>query len=230
MNNSNKPEYYEGWEQYYKMSANKNSWDENPDKFVTFFLDRIIGRVKTNNTHLHIADFGCGDGRNLWPWLLKGFKVTAVDISPSALEKISDKCLKNQNICPSLINADLQKLPLGKNQFDFAQCFDALPQVFDVKLALDEIEKSIRPQGEFIFNVFTPLDCAYGEGQEVEDNTFIYKNTLFRFFDENSILNIIPKNFEVLELKHESWKDPPHIPFRPEEHVHDGIYILCQKK
>lgn len=225
--NSNLSDKYSGWEEYYKQSTDRPSWQEDPSPLVKKFMDmEHLGKIP----NLHIADYGCGDGRNLWPWVKANTHVTAIDIAPTALRKISENSIQQGLLCPTLVCTSMEETPLGENQFDAAQCLDALPQVWDVRKALIEITKTLRPNGKFLFNVFTPRDCAYGEGEQIEENAFAYKNTLFRFFEDDIIRRILPKELEVIEFVPETWEDPPHFPFRPVPHTHDGIYYVCQKK
>jgi len=224
---NNPTDKYSGWEEYYQQSLTRPSWKEDPSPLVKMFMKmEHVAKLP----HLHIADYGCGDGRNLWPWVQANAHVTAVDVAPSALRKISEISIQHGLMCPTLVCTSMEDTPLGENQFDAAQCLDALPQVWDVKKALTEIAKTIRPRAKFLFNVFTPRDCAFGEGEQIEENAFVYKNTLFRFFEDDDIRKIIPQDLEIIEFVPETWEDPPHIPFRPVPHTHDGIYYVCQKK
>ncbi len=218
---------YSGWEEYYQQSPNRPSWQEDPSPLVKMFMEmEHIYKIP----QVHIADYGCGDGRNLWPWVKANTHVTAVDIAPSALKKISEISIQQGLICPTLVCSSMEDMPLGENQFDAAQCLDALPQVWDVKNALTEISKTLKPKGKLLFNVFTPRDCAFGEGKQIEDNAFTYKNTIFRFFEDEDLRKLLPQDLEILESVPETWEDPPHFPFRPVTHTHDGIYYVCQKK
>jgi ubiquinone/menaquinone biosynthesis C-methylase UbiE len=160
---------------------------------------------------------------------MMGANITAIDCAPTALRKIAETCLENQLICPTLVCADMQNLPLADSQFDAAQCFDAIPQVWDTRSTLLHIARTLRPGGELIFNVFTPRDCAYGEGEQIEANAFLYSQTLFRFFEESDMRSLMPECLEIVESVAERWEDPPHVPFRPYSHIHDGIYYICRK-
>src|SRR3990172_5609871 len=98
-----------GWEEYYQQSIDKAAWKDDPSPLVSKFM-QYAGF--TNNIDFHIADYGCGDGRNLWPWVKAGAFVAAVDFAPTALSKIAKACLQQNVICPTLICSDMQELPL----------------------------------------------------------------------------------------------------------------------
>jgi len=217
---------YRGWEQHYQESLTLPAWQESADSKVLEFARRAL-EAKVHR--IHVADFGSGDGRNLWPWLEAGAFVTAVDIAPTALRKIARATLARGVTCPTLVCCGLEDLPLAEDQFDFAQCIDALPQVTTPAVALERMARTLRPGGELLFNVFTPADCAFGEGEQLEEDAFVYRGTLFRFFDEPAISKQLPAGIEVLDVRHERWEDPPHGPFRPRPHIHDGLYFRCRR-
>lgn len=217
---------YAGWEEYYQQAGPDGAWDEKPAASVSAFISRFS---HVDPTNLHVADFGCGDGRNLWPWLQRRARVTAVDIAPTALRRIADACIAAKCASPTLVNAAIERMPLADAQFDVAQCIDALPQVPDMGAALAEMARTLRPQAEILFNVFTPGDCAFGEGRAVGKNAFVYKDTFFRFLDEAAVLELLPTHLSVVHMETCTWDDPPHIPFRPYPHRHEAIFLVCRR-
>ena len=223
---NNEDEFTKGWEEYYQQSLNKPAWKKDSSPLVNMFMMKY----NIDLSLLHVADYGSGDGRNLWPWVKAQAHVTAVDIAPSALRQIAMNSIEQKLTCPTLVCTNIEELPLAENQFDVAQCLDALPQVNDPQKALAEIAKTLRPGAKFLFNIFTPKDCAFGEGEKIQENAFVYKNTLFRFFEDQDIRDILPRNLDIIECVPQTWEDPPHIPFRPYAHTHDGVYYICQKK
>jgi ubiquinone/menaquinone biosynthesis C-methylase UbiE len=154
-----------------------------------------------------------------------------VDISAGGLDRARTRANALQlRPLPTLVQADLESLPLAGSQFDFALCVDALPQVHRPRLALQEIARTLVPGGLFVTNVFTPADCAFGEGERLTARSFLYKNTLFNFFEDNEFRPLLDGLFDVRNCQRVSWVDPPHIPFRPYEHTHDAlVYVLVKK-
>jgi SAM-dependent methyltransferase len=217
---------YTGWESYYQQVGEQAAWDDKPAPEVARFIDRLAGR---DPSHLQVADLGCGDGRNLWPWLNLGARVTAVDIAPTALYRISDACRARGVVPPTLLHASLERLPLADAQFDAAQCLDALPQVVDAGAAMAEMARILRPGGEILFNVYTRNDCCFGEGEAVGEDAFEYKGTFFRFFDEPAVRALLPPTLAVMQMQTLAWDDPPHVPFRPYPHRHESIVLVCRR-
>jgi hypothetical protein len=78
-------------------------------------------------------------------------------------------------------------------------------------------------------NVFTPRDCAFGEGEQLTARSSLYKNTLFNFFEDDEFRPLLQGLFEVVECRPVRWDDPPHVPFRPYPHTHDALVYVLKK-
>ena len=83
--------------------------------------------------------------------------------------------------------------------------------------------------GYLIYNIFTPNDCAYGEGERIDDNTFSFKNTLFKFYTFEESKKIIPVGTEIVKAEVIAWNDPPHGDFRPYPHRHEATFFILKK-
>jgi len=217
-------EVYQGWEDYYRIANEWTAWKDQEDTSV-----KNLSNMISETTPVHVADLGCGDGRNLWSWLARGACVTGIDLSETALARILANCGKRGVARPVLLACDFSATPIVSNQFDVVQCFDALAQVISPAAAVLEMTRITRPGGLVCFNVFTPADAAYGEGVEVELNAFVYNNTLFRFLEEADVSALLPESLAVINKERRRWRDPPHRPFRPYEHEHEALYYTCRK-
>ncbi len=216
--------YYDGWEAYYRVDENRTAWKNEADEAVILLQEDMADRAD-----LHVADLGCGDGRNLWGWVTQGRRVLGVDIAPTALDHLRETAIARGLRVPTLMVGDIAGLPLAGDQFDLVQCYDAVPQTLDPQAVLTEMARIARPGGLVAFNVFTPGDCAYGEGTEVSRNAFLFNNTLFRFFEPDDLRALLPPSLEVLREDRRRWTDPPHGQFRPYTHTHEALFYVCRK-
>lgn len=217
-------EVYQGWEDYYRVAGGETAWKDEEDASIS-----TLRRMVALSGRTWVADLGCGDGRNIWSWVSGGAHVTGIDLSETALSRILENCIKRSIPCPLLLACDFTATPFLSNQFDLVQCFDALAQVIDPAAAILEMTRIASPDGIICFNVFTPADVAYGEGVEIENNAFVYNDTLFRFFEEQDVERLLPKGIKVIDKELRRWRDPPHQPFRPYEHEHEAFYYTCGK-
>jgi SAM-dependent methyltransferase len=217
---------YRGWDDYYQDGDDGASWGTEPPPFVR---DALAAHLTKEGRS--VADFGCGDGRNSLEVGRWGHRLTLVDISQGGLDRARHRAIAlDLPQIPTLVRADLENLPLADAQFDFALCIDALPQVHRPRQALAEIARTLAPGALLVVNVFTPADCAFNEGERLTARTFLYKNALFNFFEDEEFRPLLDGLFRVVESHHVRWNDPPHIPFRPYPHTHDAlVYVLAKQ-
>jgi|GEM_PF-2038432 len=215
--------HYAGWEARYKeQTGDAEAWSAEPQPF----LPGIVAQVKRN---AKVLDIGAGDGRNTELLLRAGHDVTALDLAPTALHALLKRMRVLNLPAPTAVHASLEAMPLASDQFTHAFCWDTLPQVKNCRLALEEIHRVLKPGGLCALNVFTPRDCAFGEGQQIAPRSFLFKQTLFHFFEEDDMSQLCAGLLDVVTMEHAIWEDPPHVPFRPYRHTHDALVYVLKK-
>ena len=220
---SNRESFYKGWDDYYAEEGDA-AWGDRPPPFVQAALAGRLTEVQS------VADFGAGDARNSLGLAREGHHVTLVDCSAAGLQRVARRARRLElRPLPTLVVASMEELPLASEQFDLALCIDALPQVQRPRAALEEMARTLVPGGVLIVNVFTPRDCAFGEGEQISARSFLYKNTLFNFFEDDEFRPLLQGLFEVVECRPVRWDDPPHVPFRPYPHTHDALVYVLKK-
>lgn len=220
-----KENYQTGWLDAYAQSTSKSLWKEEPIEFLPDYVDRF----KKNNVR-HILDVGCGDGRNAIFLLKNGFSVTGIDLSPIATRKASDWAQSAGLQNATFLNTDIEEFPwaLDENAFDSIVCLDVFGQILKIDSLVNNFYRTIRPGGYVLTNLYTPQDAAYSIGKAVGHNTFLYKDTLWRFFTKEDIKKIFSK-FTIVDIKSLTWVDPPHPGYRDDPHTHDSYIVLLQK-
>lgn len=215
---------YLGWEEAYNESDGNELWGQAPSP--------ILEQTREKSTFKPgslLGEFGAGDGRNALPLLADGMDLICVDISRTGLRKIAEKVEKQALRRPVLINAPLEDLPLVDEQLDGAICIDVLPQIRHPRRALEEIHRTLRTGGKLVVNLFTPEDAAFGEGEVIGPRTFMFKNTLFAFYDREDCDRLFEGLFNVEDATLFTWEDGPHMPFRPYSHIHSAwVYTLTK--
>lgn len=214
-----------GWETYYSTAGNIDLWKDDVEPFLLENYNLI-----SQGRSIKILDIGCGDGRNSFIWIKNKHIVFCLDVAKSGLKKITQRCI-NMNITqPTLLCEDFLDTKLKSQDFDVVQSFDSLAQINDVKAALNKLCDLAKSGGYIMFNYFTPGDCAYGEGKKLDDRTFTYKDTLFKFLTEQEIAELLPNNVEIIIRETRRWDDPPHGEYRPYPHTHEAAFFLLRKK
>lgn len=216
---------HDGWEKYYSKQMGKRAWNAIPDEFLIQHLDKIL---KPN--YVTLLDVASGDGRNSEIFLDKGISTVAIDISPSALKNFRDRIDSQPGLNPVLISGDFLSTPLLNNQFDCVLCFNSIPHFESPKEAIKRISEILCKGGRAVFNVFTPGDVAFGQGREVGKNRFYYKETLFNFFTQEEVAEMLPSFVRILHAETRSWQEPDHGSYRSGIHTHEACYFIIEKE
>jgi SAM-dependent methyltransferase len=211
----------QGWEDAYAQQGDQGPlWQEDPIPI----MDAAVKELRARNVRT-VVDLGCGDGRNLAALIDAGFTCTGVDISPTGLLH-ARRAVQRRGF---LLRADAAALPLVSGSTDAVTCFDMFGQVEDPSSVIAEAGRILADDGLFVVNAFTLEDSEYGEGEEIGPHTFAYRDTLFRFFDEEALRGLFDADWQVLGVDRVSWLDPPHGDFRPYEHTHDNWVLYAAR-
>lgn len=211
---------YSGWEEYYKSNKEKSIWKEEVEPFL---IENFV-ILSSDNSKKKILDIACGDGRNTSFFCDQNNIICCIDISESALNKLGQKYPETIRVCENFDNTKL-----AEEQFDIVMCFDGLAQMEQPLNSLNKMIKMSKKDGLIIFNFFTPNDCAYGEGERIDEFTFNYKNTLFKFYSFEQVKRMIPSSVSIIKEEVKLWNDPPHGEFRPYPHQHEASFFILKK-
>ncbi len=100
-----------------------------------------------------VLDVGCGDG-GLFGLLSGKAQYTGIDISPTQLAAFRSQIKKLKvKSSPTLIEADITKLPLKDASFDLALACDVLEHVLDPEKVLREFKRVVKKDGYIIFSI-----------------------------------------------------------------------------
>jgi SAM-dependent methyltransferase len=203
----------DGWDAAYRDNPEASLWSEEPMPIVA----EIASRARARGLRVGV-DLGCGDGRNLAALRARGLELAGLDISPTALVR-ADGLLRANGDAALLIGGEVTALPFAAGTLDLLTALDVAGQVPDPAPLIAEARRVLRPGGLFVVNLFTPEDDTYGEGEEIGPRTFLYRETLFRYFERAEIAPLFGEGWG-LEIEEASWVDPPHGSFRPRRHRH----------
>lgn len=182
----------EGWE---KIHA-ENEWGKYPSEHVVRFVARNY--YKRDRKTVKILDFGCGAGAHTWFLAREGFDTYAFDGSKSAVEK-AEKYLENEGLKADFKVMDALEQGYDNNFFDcvidnvtiYANKLDAIKQMYQ------NIYNMLKVGGNILTVVFSKNTQGYGEGEEIEKDTFIgvelskTMTPLAHYFDEGSLIDIL---------------------------------------
>ena len=121
-----------------------------------------------------ILDLGCGVGRN-GVFLAKiGFDVVCIDISESALGIANAWARKEGLTNMKLALGTMTNLPFDNDCFDAVISISVIHHAVkkDIEQIIAEVYRALKKNGVFFANAASVEDPRYGEGEEVEENTF----------------------------------------------------------
>jgi SAM-dependent methyltransferase len=207
----------QGWEAAYQQQSAGPLWQEDAIPVIP----QAVAKLRERDART-VVDLGCGDGRNLAALTEAGFTCLGADIAPTGLAHARE-ILGHRAF---LLRADATSLPLIDHSVDAVTCFDVFGQISDPRELIAEAGRILRSGGLFVTNAFTRQDSEYGQGEQIAPDTFAYRDTLFRFYEEEELRGLFAK-WEILALDRVTWQDPPHGEFRPYPHTHDNWVVYA---
>lgn len=208
-----------GWEDAYRRQNDGPLWQEDPIPLLEPAIEELTRRgVRT------VVDLGCGDGRNLASLVDAGLLAMGIDIAPTGIERAKQRIGSRA----FYLTGNATSTRLADASIDAVTCLDVFGQVSDPSELIAEAARILVPGGVFVTNAFTLDDETYGEGEPVGEHMFAYKDTLFRYYTEEDMRELLV-GWSVEQCFRMSWQDPPHGDFRPYPHRHDNWVVYAVK-
>jgi ubiquinone/menaquinone biosynthesis C-methylase UbiE len=185
-------EGYAGWAAQYDAEANPLIHVEEP---VTLSL---IGDVSGQD----VLDAACGTGRYLLLLSHAAGRVCGVDASPEMLEIARAKCA-GLGFQADLRQGEITCLPFADASFDVAICALALCHIADLRGAIGELARVLRPGGKLVISDFHPYGLVLGWRTSFrrDDTTFHIENHIHFLADLFGALRA--NGLELTDLREE---------------------------
>ena len=200
-------EGYAGWVAQYDDEANALIALEEP---VTLAM---IGEAAGKD----ILDAGCGTGRYALRLAEAGGRVSAVDPSPEMLAAARRKAAE-RGLAARFLPGELSALPFPDACFDLAVCALVLCHVADIKGAVGELARVVRPGGQVVISDFHPFCLLVGwrTGFRAGETICFIEN--HQHLIEEYVEAVLASGLEVTELR-EAVVDESVIPVLSAEDV-----------
>ena len=144
------------------------------------FLREIIDGDAWNIPPGKALDVACGKGRNANFLATRGFRVTAVDISPVALAQGQAQA-KDSSLAIDWQQADLEQLQLGADEYDLIVTINYLQRSL-----VPQIKQALRHGGHVVFETFLIDQQEFGHPSD--PNYLLSHNELLVYFHEFRVL------------------------------------------
>ena len=171
-----------------------------------------------------ILDIGCGYGRDTFYLAKKGFSVTGIDISPQMIEQArqwaDEEDLNVNYIVGNFLECNLERAYDAVTSFNFLHLFLEKER----RQLAKKMYVAIRSEGLLITSNFSINEPQYGQGKEVEPNTFLNKGRIAHFFTEDEIKDLF-SSFNIVSLRKEKFKET----HSGKEHYHNEVLLVATR-
>lgn len=171
------------WSARYRNAADDYLFGTAPNAFLARHADLLSARSKA----LSVAD---GEGRNS-VWLAEqGLEVTAIEISPVALEK-AKRLARGRHVDVEFVLADATTWDYPAARFDFVIAIFIQFAIGDERRRIfDGMKKALRPGGLVLLQGYTPRQLEYRTGGPSAIENLYTVEMLRECFDDMEIVHL----------------------------------------
>lgn len=180
---------------YKKLSPEEIPWNiETPPDILVELVERET--VKPCKT----VDLGCGTGHYALYLAQRGFDVTGLDISPTAIKRAQEKAEKERVTCKFIVADVLGNLNEVKDTYDFAYDWSLLHHVYPEKRKyyIENVNKILNSRGRYLSVCFSEKDHHFGGFRKYRETPL---GTVLYFSSEEELKELFSDYFRIIELK-----------------------------
>jgi SAM-dependent methyltransferase len=166
------------------------AWDEDYTRRGMLWSG-VIHDLPDLSDASHILELGCGNGKAVKAMIFRGWNVTAIDFSSTAVA-LCRQVIRNSPRSLVMV-ADCRRSPFKNAVFDavFATHVIGHMQEPDRRSTAVEVVRVLRTGGMVFFCEFSVHDFRFGKGYETEEATFRRGNNIItHYFSEQEVLDL----------------------------------------
>jgi SAM-dependent methyltransferase len=208
--------YQEYWDKRYESEG--KIWGEQPS-LTAKYAAVLFQRANIQS----ILVPGSGYGRHTKFLSESGFNVTGIEISATALNLAYKFDLHSRFYQSSVLD-----MSFDNHRYDGIFCFNLLHLFLEKerRVFIAECERKLEKWGGMFFSVFSEKETSYGEGREVEKNTFESRpGRPAHYFTEEDLKEHFAK-YNIVESG--IMEDPEDHGGKPHTHFLRYIYVTCR--
>ena len=188
----------EMWEQRHKKTGFRFN------KVTQFAKDIYYRYLKDRKGKL--LELGCGKGADSMFFHYKGFQVSALDFSKNAISTFNQIQQEKGLFISALVKDFTEKLSYEDEYFDVVYSRISLNYFTDeiTKNIFSEIERVLKSEGLFIFQVKSTKDKDYGQGTQVDDDVFEdeeIEGYQRHFFSEEYVKELLHPQYKIIVIQ-----------------------------
>jgi SAM-dependent methyltransferase len=145
-------------------------------------------------------DLGCGAGHYAIYLAGRGFDITGIDISPTAIKIAREKAEKENAKCIFIVADVLGSLDEVKDTFDFAYDWSLLHHVYPEhrKKYIENVNRILNSGGKYLSVCFSEKDPQFGGSGKYRKTPL---GTILYFSSEEELRELFSACFKIIELK-----------------------------
>jgi len=146
------------------------------------------------------VDLGCGIGNYAIYLATRGFNVTGIDISPTAINLARENAARKGAKCDFLVADLLGDIEEMKETFEFAYDWEVLHHIFPEtrKKYVENVHKLLSPGGKYLSVCFSEENPQFGGSGKVRETPL---GTVLYFSSEAELNDLFEPYFHVEEIK-----------------------------
>jgi SAM-dependent methyltransferase len=176
------PDQRQIWDDWHKSHINASP-SSQADSLVQTFLTEIQPPPEGQR----VLEVGCGQGREAISLANAGLSVSALDLSPLAIDMARANATSVRTPIDFLQHDLAASLPYPSDEFSGIFAHLSLQYFDDVttREIFDELARVSTKGAVLLFTVRSVFDHFYGQGDRVDDKLFCYEGHLRGFFDDD---------------------------------------------
>jgi SAM-dependent methyltransferase len=179
---------------------------ETPPEPLVELVDS--GKVQPCKT----IDMGCGAGNYAVYLAEKGFEVTGVDYSPTAIEIAGENANKKGVKCNFIVADVVEEADKINQTWDFAYGWGLLHHIFPEQRQryVENVYRILNPKGKYLSVCFSQEDTGFGGSGKFRKTSL---GSVLYFSSEDELRELFKSYFKVIDLRtiEISGKFEPHI-------------------
>lgn len=190
------------FDQYHEIYA-KQDWIHKPSLFAEWVMQYLPNTGS-------LLDLGGGQGQDAVFFAEKGYQVTLLDFTASALDRAKEKFISNA-VSVAIVHHDMRlPLPFHPGDFDVIYAHMSLHYFTNDKTfsLFNQLYALLKPHGILALIVNSTADPEYGTGTVIEADYFLIDGQTKRFFSIETIRTFTTQ-FQtiILDAQGETYKD-----------------------
>ena len=168
------------WEDNYAEGTPHWAIDMNPSLFAQEFVEEL-----KENKLSKLLEVGCGNGRDSIFFSRAGMNVTAIDVSPSAVELAQGNADKENITNIRFMVANVEELPFADNEFESLFTLSVIHST-NLQKTIPQIARVVRKGGLVFIYLYADTEYVSGKVENhitVDDFTTLLHDNEFEIMD-----------------------------------------------